>query len=310
MPGSSPTIQIDLSRIAANAASITARTGVPLIAVVKSDAYGVGIGRVLPALADIASGFCVFSLAEAAAARIKEYTGKPVLALAPIGSEDPDEWIAAGVRPAVSDAARAASLRRANPVLAVDTGMQRFACPPAQIAEVLRAGGCTEAFTHAINLDQVAALRKAVAGHNLFLHAAGSTLLNEPSAWLDAVRPGLALYTGAVRASARLIEARDTVGPAGYTRFSARRHGVILAGYTTGLRPGPCLVNGRRSKIIEVGMQSAFVILQPGDKIGDQVILLGDGLTEAELAAAWKVSPQEALMRICRLGHREYHPVA
>jgi alanine racemase len=189
----------------------------------------------------------------------------------------------------------------------VDTGMQRFACPSAQIEKVLQAGGCTEAFTHAINLDQVAALRKAVAGHKLFLHAAGSSLLHEPTAWLDAVRPGLALYTGAVRATARLIEARDTVGPAGYTGFSARRHGVIVAGYTSGLRPGPCLVNGRRSEIIEVGMQSAFVLLESGDKIGDEVILLGDGMTEAELAAAWKVSAQEALTRICRLGTRRYH---
>ena len=202
--------------------------------------------------------------------------------------------------------ARATALRRANPVLAVDTGMQRFACPPAQVAAVIQAGECTEAFTHATTLEHVAALRDAVALHDLFLHAAGSSLLHEPAAWLDAVRPGLALYTGAVRATARLIEARDTVGPAGYTRFAARRHGVILAGYTTGLRPGPCLVNGRRSTVIEVGMQSAFVALEPGDKIGDPVTLLGDGLTESDLAAAWKISPQEVLTRICRLGKREY----
>jgi alanine racemase len=301
-----PTVVIDLSRISANATGIARRTGVPLIAVVKADAYGLGIDRVLPALAEVACGFCVFSLAEAASAQIKQRTGKPVLALAPVGSEDAEDWIAAGVRPAVSDVSRAAALRRANPVLAVDTGMQRFASPRSHVAAILQTGECTEAFTHATSLEQVAALREAVAGHDLFLHAAGSSLLHEPAAWLDAVRPGVALYTGAVRAAARLIEARDTAGPAGYTRFAARRHGVILSGYTTGLRPGPCIVNGRRSQVIEVGMQSAFVALDPGDAIGDEVILLGDGLTESEVAAAWKVSSQEVLTRICRLGERQY----
>ena len=54
-----------------------------VIAVVKADAYGLGIDRVLPVLADVASGFCVFSLAEAVSAKIRQRTAKPILALSP-----------------------------------------------------------------------------------------------------------------------------------------------------------------------------------------------------------------------------------
>jgi len=71
------------------------------------------------------------------------------------------------------------------------------------------------------------------------------------AAWLDAVRPGLALYRGAARISARLVDARDTRGPTGYSGFvsSTGRHGVILAGYSNAVRPGPCTVNGVRREI-------------------------------------------------------------
>lgn len=34
----------------------------------------------------------------------------------------------------------ARALPRAEPILCVDTGMQRWACPPEQVDEVLRAG--------------------------------------------------------------------------------------------------------------------------------------------------------------------------
>jgi alanine racemase len=115
-------------------------------------------------------------------------------------------------------------------------------------------------------------------------HAAGSALLDDREAWLDAVRPGLALYRGAARVVTRLIDVRDSSGPAGYGGFRVPRFGVILAGYSHGLRPGPCLINGRRSRVIETGMQSAFVECAAGDREGDEVILLGDGLEAEDVA--------------------------
>ena len=84
------------------------------------------------------------------------------------------------------------------------------------------------------------------------------------------------------------------------------RHGIILAGYSNGLRTGPCLVNGRLTRMIEVGMQSAYVEVGAGDHANDEVVILGDVLTEMELSAAWQVSPQEVLVRAGRMGKREY----
>ncbi len=299
-------VQIDLERVRANAAEIRAQVKVPAWAVVKADAYGLGIDAILPVLSDLVDGWCVFTLDEAEAARIWERTGRPSLALSLAANENASRYLAAHVRPAVWDVQRAKALREAKPVLSVDTGMQRFACPVEQIDAVLQAGKCDEAFTHATSLAGVNRLKELVSSRGLRLHAAGSSMLHEPQARLDAVRPGLALYRGAVRVSTPLIETHETLGPAGYTGFSASRHGVIIAGYSNGIRPGPCIINARRSRVIEVGMQSAFVELAPNDRVGDRVVLLGEGLSEADVAAAWKTSPQEVLCRLCGAGNRSY----
>jgi alanine racemase len=145
-----------------------------------------------------------------------------------------------------------------------------------------------------------------VGGRGLRLHAAGSSLLDDPAARLDAVRPGLALYRGAVRVSTRLVEVRDSAGPAGYTGFAVPRHGVVLCGYFNGLRPGPCLVDGRPSRVLEVGMQSAFVECAAEDRVGGEVVLLGEGLGEDEVASAWGSAAHVPLVQLAAAGERQY----
>jgi len=214
-----------------------------------------------------------------------------------------------GVRPAVWTVEQAAALTRARPILAVDTGMQRFACPVETTAAVSAAGGCEEAFTHATTLNAVRQLRAIAAangGRWRLLHAAGTQLLHEAEARLDAVRPGLALYRGAARVSCRLADARASLGPVGYTRFASGRHGVILAGYSHGMGTGTCLINGQTRRIVEVGMQSSYVELAAHDKTGDEVVLLGDTLDEEEVAREGKISPQQALVRLTGMGQRRY----
>jgi alanine racemase len=131
-------------------------------------------------------------------------------------------------------------------------------------------------------------------------------LLDNPECRLDAVRPGLALYRDAVRISARLVEATTSRGPVGYSGFITERHGAIICGYSNGLRRGLCLVNGQRRPILEVGMQSAFVELGPGDCAGDEVVLLGDSLALEDVATAWGTTPHECLVTLCRTGQRVY----
>jgi alanine racemase len=102
------------------------------------------------------------------------------------------------------------------------------------------------------------------------------------------------------------VESKKSVGPVGYGAFAATHHGVIRAGYSNGLRIGPCLINGRSARILEVGMQTAYVETIEADKIGDEVVLLGDTIDLSDVARAWKTGPHEVLTRMCAIGIREY----
>jgi alanine racemase len=297
------TVTVDLGRVRRSAEEIRRHCSVEVLAVVKADGYGLGAKQVAACLADVVDGFVVFSLAEVRAAGLNDISKKPILAIGPHPDTSAEEFRAAGVRPSVWTVAEATRLRSADPVLSVDTGMNRFTCPRNEIEAVLAAGGCREAFTHATRIQQVHQLKSLLGGRGRKLHAAASSLLDEPDAWLDAVRPGLALYRGAVRVSTPLIEIRDGGNPAGYTGFTVPKFGIIGCGYRDGLRKGPCLVGGVRRRVLEVGMQSAYVEISPGDRPGEEVILLGDGLTEAQIAAEWETAAHEVLLRMARMGN-------
>jgi alanine racemase len=300
------TVAVDLAQVRRSFQRIRQVVGVEVWPVIKADAYGLGAAQVAEALADLADGYCLFSLQEAIDADVWARTHKPSILLGPPQSMDPEDYRRHHARPAVSTAAQAEALRRADPMLCIDTGMQRFACPPELIEEALATGAIREAFTHAPTLDQARRLAELVGGRGLRLHAAASSLLDTPAAWLDAVRPGLALYRDAVVVRAPLVEVRQTRGPLGYGGVGSDRHGVILCGYAAGLRPGPCRINGRSSRVVETGMQSAYVEVTEGDRVGDEVALLGDGLSTDAVAAAWRTTPHEVLVRLSRTGPRRW----
>src|SRR5205814_7594624 len=114
------------------------------------------------------------------------------------------------LRPAVSTVEQATALRKADPILCVDAGMQRFACPASEIDRVIAAGGCREAFAHAPTMEHVKKFKEVIAGRKLRLHAAASSLLDEKDAWLDAVRPGFALYHDAIQVTTKLVEVHES----------------------------------------------------------------------------------------------------
>ncbi len=299
-------VVIDLGRISRNVSAIKRATGVAVLGVVKADAYGLGAREVAGAVRELVDGWCVFSLDEAIAAGLGG-TGKPTLAIGPAEAERVAEYVGHNVRPGVCCAEDARALRAARGVLCVDTGMRRFACPAEEVERVIEAGGIDEAFTHAARLDQVERLVEMTGGRGLRLHAAGSALLGEPRAWLDAVRPGLAMYEGAMRVSGRLAEVREARGPVGYTGFTAGRIGVMVGGYSNGVRKGRCVVNGRMARLAEVGMQSSYVDLSEIEaRAGDEVILLGEGVGAAEVAGDWGTSPQAVLVGLGLSGRRRY----
>jgi alanine racemase len=305
-------VQVDLGRVRANTADIAARVGVPVLATIKADGYGVGATQVAESIADLVAGWCLSSIEEATAIDLWGRTNKPAITLGPPATLDPAAWLAAHVRPAVSTEDAALQLAGARPILCVDTGMQRFACAADRIDQVIAAGSIDEAFTHAARIEHVHRLRELVGGKVRTMHAAATALLDDPAARLDAVRPGLALYVGAVRVSTTLVEVHRSTGSIGYTAWTSptAHHGVIRIGYAAGVRPGPVLINGRRQRIVEIGMQSAYVTADPADRAGDEVVLLGEGggesVTEAEVALAQSTTPHEALLRLASMGEREY----
>ncbi|MBN1347443.1 MAG: alanine racemase [Phycisphaerae bacterium] len=292
-------VVIDLDRIRANARAIKRETGRAVIAVVKSDAYGLGAGAVSDALAGIVDEFAYFNLSEARA------VGRPGLILGPLSG--PGEAHAElSVRPAVGSISEARAVGRIPAALNVDTGMQRFGCRPEEIDAIRRISHVVEAFTHTIKVAGARMLARLCAGKVARVHAAGTALLDRPTAWLDAVRPGLGLYLGAMTVRTRLAVARELDGPAGYRQFRSRRAGVILCGYSSGFAPGVVLVKGRRRRVLEVGMNTAFVEVGSDDAPGDEVTLLGGALTEMMLAKALGCSPHDVLCRYSRLGPRGY----
>jgi alanine racemase len=304
-----PAVSINLARVRFNAEVIRQKTGVPVIAVVKADAYGLGASQVAGAIGDLVDAFYVFDSAEAVAARLWDIAGKRIIALN--SRERADDLQQLHIQPVVWGVAQAATLKKANPILSIDTGQQRFAAPVETALDVYHAGDCREAMTHATKIEHVESLVKTVADwpdEKPLLHAAGSALLDDSRAWLDAVRPGLALYRGAVDVSAPLVDVRDSNRPAGYTGFITPRFGVVMAGYANGMRKGPCRINGQLRQVLEVGMQSCFVQAGPGDHIGDRAEFLADtpGIDLPAVARAWGSSQQEVLVQLCRTGRRVY----
>jgi len=159
-------VRVDLDRIRRNVEDVRQRIGrSELHAVVKADAYGLGARRIARALRDLVDGFVVFYASEAADAGLPAL-GKPILSLGPT---DPEAGLVHGVRPTVWTVEQAAALRGARPVLSVDTGMQRFGCPPEQVEAALAAGGCAEAFTHATRVEAARELVKLLGGRGLRL---------------------------------------------------------------------------------------------------------------------------------------------
>ncbi len=55
---------------------------------------------------------------------------------------------------------------------------------------------------------------------------------------------------------------------------------------------------------MEVGMQSAYVELGPNDCAGDEVVLVGDGLSESDVAIDWQIGEHQTLLQLARCGQR------
>jgi alanine racemase len=205
-------VEVDLGALVRNARALAAHSRVPLVPMVKADAYGLGavaVTRVLEPLDPLAYG--VSSVAEGEELRAAGIT-RPIIHFTPALAVDFARLRRAGMTPTLGarDVIEAwAASGGGDWHLAIDTGMHRAGVNDGALDDLLDAAAAhapAGAFTHfhSSEMDdgsmerQEARFRAAIARLPVrprLLHAdnSGAIVRRSPSEW-DCVRPGVFLY--------------------------------------------------------------------------------------------------------------------
>ncbi len=269
-----PWIEVDPVNLRHNVAQIAARVAPrPILAVIKNNGYGLGVanvGRVLESVAAI-HGFAVVKLAEAVTLR-EAGVRKPVLLMGPFDEAALDEAVARDITPMVytpiGDMLERVARRRGRVIplhVCVDTGIGRVGVPHETAALLirdlalrrsLRIEGVMMTFAEDPEFDSEQLSRFEVLCRSLEAegvatgrrHAASSfALFQNEAAFLDMVRPGMALvgcYSEAPFRSLGVLDLRPAVAlkarvayvkrlgvgqSAGYNRAYMARSDVFVA---------------------------------------------------------------------------------
>ncbi len=226
---SEPWLEIERAALQQNVRAIARLTGgKPILAVAKNNAYGCGcatVGPILDAMPEI-WGIAVVRIDEAIALRTAGVK-KPVLLMARCEPSELDELLARDVRITPDEALAPEVVRRAargrvvGVHMYVDAGMHRMGVPiaraPAMIdvlgkAPNVQIEGVFTELTEDGDFDAEMAKQLRILADAAQLggikvgrlHAASShAVWHIPDAFLDAVRPGLAVYGGYVSVEAR-----------------------------------------------------------------------------------------------------------
>lgn len=278
-------MEVDLGALNRNAAALRDRANVPVIPMIKADAYGLGAEQVahsLETLAPLAYG--IATIDEGSQLRAAGIT-RPLLVFTPILQEEMESANLEKLTPTLGSAAEieAWTIYGSPYHLSIDTGMARAGVPWREIrflSAVLRTNPPAGAFTHfhspQLNDDSMAEqerrFREAIAllpVRPAILHTDSSAAIvrHGRSSW-DAVRPGIFMYgvgsgEGAglepecvVHVKARIVETRwvepgDTVSyDATWTASSRRLIATLPLGYADGYprsagNVGRAVVRGR-----------------------------------------------------------------
>lgn len=217
-------LTIDLDAIGANWRTLGARLegGAEAAAVVKANAYGLGLAAVAPALHKVGCReFFVASLDEGIALRAILPEGQIYVFFGP-SPEDAAEYSRHQLIPVLNDLGQIDTWRARSQagdgeqaVLHVDTGMSRLGLPPDEVARLVaepaRLAGlniayvmshlaCAEQRGHAMNGAQLAQFKAALAALGGHMANSKVSLANSSAIFLgrdyhfDLARPGAALY--------------------------------------------------------------------------------------------------------------------
>ncbi len=312
-------LEVDLSAIVDNARAVARAAGTRLLPIVKANAYGTGAVAVSRALASLDPwGYGVATPDEGAELRAAGIT-RPILVFMPASPALADDYIAAGLTPALGDAESIRAWLARDPEtggqfhLEIDTGMGRTGVRWDDVAAVAgmldtpRLQGAFTQFHSAERLDgsaerQLERFLAAVRGlprRPPLLHVANSAAaLRDRAFAFDAVRPGVYLYGGApggalsagrpvvsLRArvlSVRRVRAGESVS---YNASWTAPHDTTIAtlgiGYADGLRRS--LGAGGRAMVLMAGRRCPVVGLVTMDltmvETGDAPVAVGDVAT-------------------------------
>ena len=281
-------VDVDLGALRRNGELLARHAGVPLLPMIKADAYGLGAAQVAHALEPLpVTGFGVATVREGEELRALGVQ-RPVLIFSPLTPADLMLARHAGLTPTLGSAAAIAAWREQGGGdwhLAIDTGMHRAGVrwdAIGVLADVLRAAPPAGAFTHfhSSELDdgsmevQEQRFRDAIAAlpaRPAVLHADNSAAIarRSPCRW-DMVRPGVFLYgvgSGAAlqpepvaHVRARVVELRSVRAGESVSydaRWRASRDSTIATiplGYADGYRRslsnvGAAILNGRSVRV-------------------------------------------------------------
>jgi alanine racemase len=216
-----PWVEIHAANLRHNVAEVRRRVNSrPIIAVIKDNAYGMGIvlaGRLLDSLTEI-EALAVVKLHEAVALR-DAGVRKPILLMGPFDARDLEELVARDIQPMVytplGDELDRLAAKRQRPTalhVCVDTGIGRVGVPYREAGTLIRdlaarlsvrIAGTMMTFTEdpEFDVEQLTRFTTLCAGlerDGIALgrkHAASSfPLFMHPDSFLDAVRPGMAIY--------------------------------------------------------------------------------------------------------------------
>jgi alanine racemase len=322
-----------------NIREIFSFTGKKIIAVIKSNAYGMGVNHIAPILKDLeeVSAFAVATVEEGIHLRDMGYRGK-VLILGGVLPEDLKGVLDYGLTPVISDIEHLRVIGKENIPFHVkyDTGMGRLGFVEEFINDPRLEGVMSHLSTPAdkeFSRRQIEAFGKIVRryeGRKLMVHLESSAGILYRVPYTTHVRVGLALYgekplkdyplslKPAVSLKARLISVKTL--PQGhpvsygktYITPSRTRIGVVAFGYADGLMKslsnrGYLLWKDCKLPIIgNITMDMTVVDLKDCPlRVGDWVTVVDEGRTFGDLARTAGTIPYEIMCNISERVRRE-----
>lgn len=354
--GLDPWVDVHPANLRHNVGAVRRRVeGRPILAVIKNSGYGLGhvnVARVLepePAIL----GFAVVKLSEALALRAAGIR-KPVLWMGPFEEAELREAVARDIRPMVytpvGDLLERLAAERGRPVpihVCVDTGIGRVGVPHGQARALLddllgRRGvgieGVMMTFSEDGELDReqirrfeslLAPLRQTGAPIGMRHAVSSFGLFERPDAFLDLVRPGMALYgvyselpfrdlglldlrpSLALRCRVAYVKRLEAGESAGYSRAFVAREPTWVAtlpmGHVDGVprvvvKGAKLKVNGALYPAVAVSASHTIVALgpEPTARAGDVATLFDweAGSRPEDVAQACGASVYDLLMHL------------